>query len=50
MKTLIEIIATILVLAILGFFIYSLVTNFKNTFIMVIILVIVIIIKDFHNR
>lgn len=50
MKKLIEIIATILVLVILGLFVFRFITDFKNTLIMVTVLVIIIILKEYIQK
>lgn len=50
MKKLIEIIATILVLVILGLFFFRFITDFKNTLIMVTVLVIIIILKEYIQK
>ncbi|WP_424348853.1 hypothetical protein ACPBEH_08125 [Latilactobacillus sp. 5-91] len=50
MKKLIEIIATILVLVILELFVFRFITDFKNTLIMVTVLVIIIILKEYIQK
>lgn len=50
MKKSIEIIVTILVLVILGFLIFRFVTDFKHTVMLVTVLVIIIILKEYIQK